>query len=233
MSKQSHLPEATSNIETPRTRRQPRDQRRAQILRESIAFFSEHGFSGSTHDLARQIGVTQPLLFRYFDSKEDLFEAIFEAVFTDKWQDEWPSLICDRSIPLRERLARFYRSYLAVIFNRGWMRLYIYAGLADVPINRRFFELIETKILRPLCVELRAEFHMVPPEVKPITNDELDYVWLFHGGIFYHGIRRCAFDTSSDHEINPDMLDVSIDTFISAAPNALARLLRLPTSPTT
>ncbi|WP_397473522.1 TetR/AcrR family transcriptional regulator [Pusillimonas sp.] len=228
MSDQSHRPDEASSVEAPRARRQPRDQRRAQILRESIAFFSEHGFSGSTHDLARQIGVTQPLLFRYFDSKEDLFEAIFKAVFTDKWQDEWPSLICDRTIPLRERLARFYRSYLAVIFNRDWMRLYIYAGLADVPINRRFFELIETKILIPLCAELRAEFHMVPPEIKPITNDELDYVWMFHGGIFYHGIRRCAFGTSSDHEINPGMLDVSIDTFIAAAPHALARLLRLP-----
>src|SRR5690606_3226955 len=133
-----------------------------------------------------------------------------------------------RSVPLRERLARFYRSYLGVIFNRDWMRLYIHAGLADVPINRRFFELIEKKILLPLCVELRAEFHMVSPETLPITNDELDYVWMFHGGIFYHGIRRCALGTSSDHEINQDMLDVSIDTFVGAAPHALARLLRPP-----
>ncbi len=221
-------PPDAAGLAAPRTRRQPRDQRRAQILRESIAFFSEHGFSGSTHDLARQIGVTQPLLFRYFDSKEDLFEAIFKTVFTDQWQEDWPRLIRDRSIPLRERLARFYRSYLGVIFNRDWMRLYIYAGLADVAINRRFFEMVEHQILRPLCAELRAEFHMVPPEAEPITNDELDYVWMFHGGIFYHGIRRCAFGTSSDHEINPAMLEVSIDTFVSAAPNAIARLLRPP-----
>src|SRR5690606_10489660 len=150
MSDHTPLPEEGASVAT-RARRQPRDQRRAQILRESIAFFSEHGFSGSTHDLARQIGVTQPLLFRYFDSKEDLFEAIFKAVFTDQWREEWPALIRDRSIPLRERLARFYRSYLAVIFNRDWMRLYIHAGLADVPINRRFFQLIETRILLPLC----------------------------------------------------------------------------------
>jgi len=206
-------------------RRQSRGQRQAQILRESIAFFSEHGFSGSTHELARQIGVTQPLLFRYFDSKEDLFEAVFKAVFTDQWRDEWPRLIRDRSLPLRERLARFYRSYLEVVFSRDWMRLYIYAGLANIAINRRFFEIIEYQILRPLCAELRAEFKMAAPAALPVTDDELDYVWSFHGGIFYHGIRRCAFGTSADHELSEDLLDVSIKAFIDAAPHAIARFL--------
>src|SRR5690606_34301459 len=108
------------------------------------------------------------------------------------------------------------------------MRLYIYAGLADVAINRRFFEMIENQILLPLCAELRAEFHMVPPEIEPITNDELDYVWLFHGGIFYHGIRRCAFGTSSDHELSKDMLEVSINAFVNSAPHAIAKLLKPP-----
>ena len=69
---------------------------------------------------------------------------------------------------------------------------------------------------------------MVPPEIEPISHDELDYVWMFHGGIFYHGIRRCAFGTSADHEINQEMLDISIETFISSAPHAIARLLRPP-----
>ncbi len=221
------IKDGVSKPSRPRARRQSRDQRRAQILRESIAFFAERGFSGSTHDLARQIGITQPLLFRYFDSKDDLFEAIFKAVFADQWQEQWPCLIRDRTIPLRDRLKQFYRSYLSVIFSRNWMRLYIHAGLADNTINHRFFHIIEQKILRPLCVELRAEFNMVSPDIAPITNGELDYVWIFHGGIFYHGIRRCAFGTSSDHEIDWDMLDLSIANFVNTASSVIAKLLDL------
>lgn len=206
--------------------RQSREMRRAQILRESIAFFAEHGFSGSTHELAKKIGVTQPLLFRYFQSKEDLFEAVFETVFADQWQDDWPRLIQDRSLPLRVRLTSFYHSYLKVVFNRNWMRLYIFAGLADIPLNRRYFGMVEQHILHSLCTELRAEFKMAPPDLLPITDDELDYVWSFHGGIFYHGIRRCAFGTSIDHELNENVLRVSINSFVDAAPHAIVRFLK-------
>ena len=211
-------------VVAPRRRRSP-EERRAQIVKESIAFFSEHGFSGSTHDLAKQIGVTQPLMFRYFASKEDLFDAVFKAVFTDRWEALWPTLVRDRSQPLRERLMRFYRSYLKVAFNREWMRLYIFAGLAGVEINRRYVKLVEQRILRPLCVELRAEFRMDPPETTPITKSEVDFVWSFHGGIFYHGVRRCAFGTSVDHELGEDVLAATIDAFVDAAPHAIARFL--------
>ncbi|QDQ81278.1 TetR/AcrR family transcriptional regulator [Paraburkholderia megapolitana] len=204
-------------------RRQSPDERRAQIIRESINFFSEHGFSGSTHDLAKQIGVTQPLMFRYFESKDDLVDAVFDAVFTQRWDSQWPKLIRDRSLSLRERLVQFYNSYLKVVFNRDWMRLYVFAGLSGVEINRRYFRILEQRILMPLCEELRAEYRMVSGLEIPITEDELDFVWSFHGGIFYHGIRRCAFGTSTDHELSQNVLDVTIDAFIDAAPHAIAR----------
>jgi AcrR family transcriptional regulator len=206
-------------------RRQSPDERRAQIIRESINFFSEHGFAGSTHDLAKQIGVTQPLMFRYFESKDDLIDAVFNAVFTQRWDSQWHKLIRDRSLPLRERLARFYSSYLKVVFNRDWIRLYVFAGLSGVEINRRYFRIVEQRILMPLCEELRAEYRMASRLEIPITEDELDYVWSFHGGIFYHGIRRCAFGTSTDHELSQTVLDVTIDAFIDAAPHAIARFI--------
>ena len=204
-------------------RRQSPDERRAQIIRESIKFFSEHGFAGSTHDLAKQIGVTQPLMFRYFESKDDLVEAVFNAVFTQRWDSQWPKLIRDRSLPLRDRLVRFYNSYLKVVFNRDWMRLYVFAGLSGVEINRRYFRILEQRILMPLCEELRAEYRMASGLEIPITEAELDYVWSFHGGIFYHGIRRCAFGTSTDHELSQAVLDSTIDAFIDAAPHVIAR----------
>jgi AcrR family transcriptional regulator len=134
------------------------EQRRAQILVEAAQFFSEHGFAGSTRDLARQVGASQPLLFRYFEPEEDLFDAVFYTVFSGQWRDEWSNLICDRSRPLRERLSAFYDVYLPVVFNRQWMRLYVFAGLSDIRIHTRYFRIIEQQLLRPLCVEVRAQF---------------------------------------------------------------------------
>jgi hypothetical protein len=67
------------------------------------------------------------------------------------------------------------------------------------------------------------EYRMASGVDIPITEDELNYVWSFHGGIFYHGIRRCAFGTSTDHELSQTFLDVTIDAFINAAPHAIGR----------
>jgi AcrR family transcriptional regulator len=203
------------------------EQRRAQILVEAAQFFSEHGFAGSTRELARQVGVSQPLLFRYFESKEDLFDAVFDTVFSGQWRDEWSNLICDRSRALRERLLAFYDVYLPVAFNRQWMGLYVFSGLSDIRINTRYFRIIEQRFLRPLCVEVRAEFGMIGPEALPITNDELDYIWSFHGGIFYHGIRHYAFGSEKPGAtvLGKDLLRVLIAVFVEAAPRMVASFL--------
>jgi AcrR family transcriptional regulator len=203
------------------------EQRRAQILVEAAQFFSEHGFAGPTRELARQVGVSQPLLFRYFESKEDLFDVVFDTVFSGQWRDEWSNLICDHSCPLRERLLAFYDVYLPVVFNRQWMRLYAFSGLSDIRINTRYFRIIEQRFLRPLCVEVRAEFGMIGPEALPITNDELDYIWSFHGGIFYHGIRHYAFGSERPGAtvLGKDLLRVLIGAFVEAAPRVVASFL--------
>ena len=56
-----------------------RDEMRARILRESLRYFARNGFAGTRiADLARGIGIAQGTIYRYFDSKEDLFAALRE-----------------------------------------------------------------------------------------------------------------------------------------------------------
>ena len=58
-----------------------RDEMRARILRESLRYFARNGFAGTRiADLARGIGIAQGTIYRYFDSKEDLFAALRELV---------------------------------------------------------------------------------------------------------------------------------------------------------
>ncbi|MGH9673757.1 MAG: TetR/AcrR family transcriptional regulator [Bryobacteraceae bacterium] len=63
-----------------RARRLPAGERRAAIVEAAILLFSEHGFHGSTtRDLARAVGVTEPILYRHFPTKRALYDAIIEA----------------------------------------------------------------------------------------------------------------------------------------------------------
>lgn len=64
---------------TPHFRRLPADERRAQILREAAQLFGSHGFNGTTtRDVAARVGLTEAALYRYFPSKEAMYQAILD-----------------------------------------------------------------------------------------------------------------------------------------------------------
>ena len=103
-----------------RTRRKQRrlspDDRRKEFVAKATEFFAEEGFGGGTRDLARRLGVTQPLLYRYFPSKDDLIKEVYRTVYLEPLDTGWDRLLTDRSRPLRDRLLEFYRGYPNVIF---------------------------------------------------------------------------------------------------------------------
>src|SRR5215471_15044165 len=56
------------------------EERRAAIVREAIRLFAESGFRGTTtRQLAQALGVTEPVLYQHFPSKDDLYRAIIES----------------------------------------------------------------------------------------------------------------------------------------------------------
>ncbi len=59
--------------------RLPPPERRLMILEAAIALFSENGFRGTTtRALAEKAGVSEPILYRHFPNKQDLYSAIIE-----------------------------------------------------------------------------------------------------------------------------------------------------------
>jgi AcrR family transcriptional regulator len=55
-----------------------REARTAQIVASAWALAREHGVAGvSLHALAREVGIRQPSLYEYFDSKNALYDAMF------------------------------------------------------------------------------------------------------------------------------------------------------------
>ncbi len=59
----------------------PADDRKSQILEEATRLFSEDGYEkATTKRLAAACGVTEPALYRYFSSKEDIYEAVLDSL---------------------------------------------------------------------------------------------------------------------------------------------------------
>ncbi len=72
--------------------RLPAAKRREQLLDTAVTLFAERGFAGATtSELARAAGVTEPIIYRHFRSKKDLFIAVIErtsALTLTMWERE-------------------------------------------------------------------------------------------------------------------------------------------------
>ncbi len=71
--------------------RLPAAQRRQQLLDTAAKLFAERGYAGATTaELARAAGVTEPIIYRHFASKRDLFVALVDRTSKETlslWQD--------------------------------------------------------------------------------------------------------------------------------------------------
>lgn len=158
-------------------------ERRQQIVDEAVRYFAEVGLEGKTRELARRLGVTQSLIFNYFATKDELIDAVYEKVYIGRLSPDWPERLTDRSVCLRQRLIAFYSEYSALIFEREWMRIFMFSGLAGASLNHRYLEHLGDVILRPLLAETEA---LACTDTPPKMED----VWNLHGGIVYIGIRQ-------------------------------------------
>ena len=200
------------------------DERRRQIVKGAVSYFAEFGFGGGTRELARRLGVTQPLIYRYFPSKEDLIRAVYEDVYLTQWDPEWEGMLTDSSQPLRERLIAFYERYTAIIFQSDWLRIYLFAGLRGLELNRWWVSFVEHHLLAKIAAALRTELGLPDLAAEPLSARELELYWLFHGGIFYYGLRRLVYAKEPNLPIDV-FITGSIDAMLAGIPPLLRALL--------
>ena len=196
----------------PRKKRLSSGERRQEFITKAVEFFSEEGFESSTRELARRLGVTQPLLYRYFPSKDDLIREVYQTVYLNRWKPEWDELLRDRSRPVRQRLQEFYEAYTDAIFTREWIRIYLFSGLKGVDINRWYVGLVDDRILKRVIAEYRHEAGL-PEQAEP-SPTELELAWVMHGGIFYYGVRKYIYE-SPVLEDKSRMISDALDVFLA------------------
>ncbi|HLJ49873.1 MAG TPA: helix-turn-helix domain-containing protein [Bryobacteraceae bacterium] len=83
---QTHAPTTIHPVPT----RQPGQVRRTQVIEAAIRLFASRGFQGTTtKQIAEAAGVNEALIFRYFNTKLELYSAIIDHVSEHLSVERW------------------------------------------------------------------------------------------------------------------------------------------------
>lgn len=199
-------------------------------MEEAVRFFAEVGFDGDTRELARRMGVTQSLIFKYFPNKATLIERVYQEVYVGRWNPYWEVIIADRSIPLQERLTRLYGDYAKTALTWDWVRLFMFSGLRGEAINQRYLQFLRSRVLEPVATEIRADLGLPAPDVVPLTVAEIELVWGINARIFYFGQRRWIFNVPLEGDID-ELIRLTISHFIAGAQAVVPSLVQAGSAP--
>jgi len=194
--------------------------REKSIAAAAVTFFSTHGFEGQTRELAATLGITQPLLYRYFPNKEALIERVYQEVFVGRWDPFWEEMIIDRKTDLEARLTQFYVSYASVILTPEWVRLFMFAGLKGLDFNGRYLQMLRKRIFEIIVGELRYEFNRPSLITAPSSDIEIEMIWGLHASIFYLGVRRFIYGMPLASPVDK-IISAKVKTFLSGVSQIL------------
>jgi AcrR family transcriptional regulator len=105
-------------IATPR--RQQAEERREQILDAALRVFSVKGFAGaSIRDIAREAGITEGLIYHYFESKEQLEQGVWKE---RSWRAQLERILAEAAGKSLEQVLReMVRDFLGTLRENGPM----------------------------------------------------------------------------------------------------------------
>lgn len=199
-----------------------RDAREKLIVDGAIRFFAEVGFGGQTRELARQLGMSQSLLFKYFPTKGELIDRVYQEVYLARWNPYWEVLISNKDIPLRQRLLKFYSEYARRIMDYHWIRIFLYAGLLGSEINKNYLDLLKSRIIYRICHAARDEAGLPKLSDNELSERDLQLVWALQGSILYLAIQRHVYRNLSDEGID-GLIEDRVDAFLKGALSVFGR----------
>ena len=193
-----------------------------RILVAAERLFGEHGFDTPLTKIARAARVSDAVMRRRTGGKRKLVARVIERLFRGRWKPEWDTLLVDRSIPLEDRLARFYVEYRGNITRTG-ARLWARTGLTGLHISRDFSSTLEARILKPIVRELRQAAGIPRAGERPVTEREIELAQVVHAAIAFPHTRSHLFGMrvyGTLEELVPMMVRVWL-------PGAIAEVRRL------
>ena len=118
-------------MHAPAYRRLTNDDRRRQLLDRAVELFAEHGYDElSMAAIARAAGISKPLLYHYFPSKRQLFE----AALAQAAEEHLGRVASDPSAPPAAQLVTSLEAFLSWIEANpaAYVKLMRSAGIPEV-----------------------------------------------------------------------------------------------------
>ena len=201
------------------TARMPAAERKAQIQAKAFEFFSEYGLTAQTRALAEACGVSQRLLYSAFPNKAALIDAVYEAEIAGPFKAVWFVQLRDRSVPLAQRLTTFYREYYDTILTRRWLRLFLYASLAEVEIAPTYNAAIIRTLLQTIVEEAAHDCGQALPDDAALAQE---IGWILHGNISHLAIRRHVYRDTTSIDVTR-VIGLHVAAFLATVPHVLAQ----------
>lgn len=202
----------------------PYDMRAREILDAALQLFAERGFDFTLQELADRIGVTQPLLHRYFPTKVDLIAACRQELMRGHWKPEWRDRLADRNQPLYARMIDFYADYLPRIYRRFWYRGFVFAAMADPSFAQAYLNQVTAEILDTVVEEVRHDFGYPSTAKVPIHERENELIWGMHATFAFLGKRHFIYDMPMPADL-PAMVRDQVDGYLATVPIVMADLM--------
>jgi AcrR family transcriptional regulator len=197
-----------------------------RIVDAAIDFFAEEGFRAPTRDLAKRLGVTQALLYRYFKSKQALIDRVFEEIVSARWDPRHIEMLLDKSHPLSIRLTKFYQIATRDRSKQS-VRLFMRAELDNQKLAARYTFPLNEKILIPVITALRQELGLSEPAKKPVLRAERELVMTLHGAIAHMGMRKYIYDSPLPDDLS-ELVAFNVTCFLEGAIPTIKRLHQKP-----
>jgi len=194
------------------TTRMKSRERRAAIVQAAIHVFAEKGFRGATtRDLAAALGVTEPVLYQHFETKNDLYSAIIETK-SQQGQQQGAELLSLQESGDDRTFFRFVGNLLLERYEEDpdFMRLLLFSALerhelADLFFERQvqgFFTVVAGYIQRR--IEAGA-FRAMDPQTAARG---------FTGMLSYHGLVRLLFGNRIAQRDRAEVVDEMVESFL-------------------
>jgi AcrR family transcriptional regulator len=190
------------------------DARRAQIVMVARKLFARSGYrSTTTRDLATAAGISDALMYRYFEGKDDILRAVIDqgiAAFTAMG----PSGASSAQLPLTERLVDLGRRFLATVSDQRDLLVLLIAEHQLLSGDSRFVTFVDLAA-SGLGAELadRAQ----AGEIRSDLNGYL-FARSFMGALVAFVLLQTVLDLDDVRSVDPDIYLVNlVETFVKGA----------------
>jgi hypothetical protein len=131
----------------------------------------------------------------------------------------WLVQLRDRSRSFEQRLLDFYQNYYRTVLTRKWLRLFVYASLAEARMAPDYISVIVFDLLETIVREAAHEQRIELPKDSALVHE---IGWMLHGAVSHLAIRQHLYNASLD-VAEERILALHVRGFLAGFPSLVAQ----------